>query len=64
MPEMNLPSESLQVGAAGHQNERHHFLQALDRVHHLVSGFVLLDDLINQVVHLSPVFGANVKLWS
>jgi hypothetical protein len=37
-----------------------HFLQALDRVHHLVSGLVLLDDPVDQVVHLSPVLGTNV----
>src|SRR5262249_17382433 len=38
-----IPTEALEVGTAGHADERLDFLQALDGVHHLVAGFVLLD---------------------
>ncbi len=54
-----IPAVLLQVEPGGHPHERLNFLKALGRIHHLVPGFIFLNQPVNQSIHFASVFGAN-----
>src|SRR6185437_1361974 len=55
-----VPAQLFQVRTRGHAQEGLHLPQALHRIHHLVTGAVLLDQPVNEFIHLPPVLGTNV----
>src|SRR5581483_7394118 len=55
-----IPPVLTKVDPGGHAHERFHLLQALHRVHHLVAGFVLLDNPIHQIIHGAPIFRTDI----
>lgn len=54
------PTVFFQVKPRRHAHERFHLLQALHGIHHLISGLILLDDPVHQLVYGAPVLRSDV----